>query len=347
MARRLRPRSGVPRGVSVLRGDPREDDAGRRSFGLAHGRVAPRRSLLPARERRLVHRGAAVPARRAPPRGAPRRPRSPHASEVRGVRGARADGPRDRDVRERVHRGGAAARGHVARVLRRSGCARARARASATTSCVRHLQGTGSRPKPGPGEPGSGTVDDHRHLARGETCGRRRGADGAAHQSRGRRGARRASCEAAAAAGAAATGRAAEEAREEGARPAAGADGRLRRRRGRRSAERLAPLSHRGAHGRQPHRGALGHDSRARRGDGLARGARDVRGEGARSGAHVVEAEPSLPDAHLRGAGPELGAATQRGAALARGDRHVAQHDEAGARGDRAAARRAVRARRT
>jgi predicted metal-dependent peptidase len=35
---------------------------------------------------------------------------------------------------------------------------------------VRHLQGTGSRPKPGPGERGSGTVDDHRHLARGETA---------------------------------------------------------------------------------------------------------------------------------------------------------------------------------
>jgi predicted metal-dependent peptidase len=34
---------------------------------------------------------------------------------------------------------------------------------------VRHLQGTGSRPKPGAGEQGSGTVDDHRHLARGET----------------------------------------------------------------------------------------------------------------------------------------------------------------------------------
>jgi predicted metal-dependent peptidase len=33
---------------------------------------------------------------------------------------------------------------------------------------LRHLQGTGSRPKPGPGEAGSGTVDDHRHLARGE-----------------------------------------------------------------------------------------------------------------------------------------------------------------------------------
>lgn len=34
---------------------------------------------------------------------------------------------------------------------------------------VRHLQGTGSRPKPGAGEQGSGNVDDHRHLARGET----------------------------------------------------------------------------------------------------------------------------------------------------------------------------------
>jgi predicted metal-dependent peptidase len=33
---------------------------------------------------------------------------------------------------------------------------------------VRHLQGTGSRPKAGAGEQGSGTVDDHRHLARGE-----------------------------------------------------------------------------------------------------------------------------------------------------------------------------------
>jgi predicted metal-dependent peptidase len=32
---------------------------------------------------------------------------------------------------------------------------------------VRHLQGTGSRPKPGAGERGSGTVDDHRHLRRG------------------------------------------------------------------------------------------------------------------------------------------------------------------------------------
>jgi predicted metal-dependent peptidase len=31
---------------------------------------------------------------------------------------------------------------------------------------VHHLQGTGSRPKPSPGEPGSGTVDDHRHLAK-------------------------------------------------------------------------------------------------------------------------------------------------------------------------------------
>lgn len=37
---------------------------------------------------------------------------------------------------------------------------------------VRHLQGTGSRPKPGAGEPGSGSVDDHRHLAHGnETPG--------------------------------------------------------------------------------------------------------------------------------------------------------------------------------
>lgn len=35
---------------------------------------------------------------------------------------------------------------------------------------VRHLQGTGSRPKPGAGEPGSGTVDDHRHLAHGEVA---------------------------------------------------------------------------------------------------------------------------------------------------------------------------------
>jgi predicted metal-dependent peptidase len=35
---------------------------------------------------------------------------------------------------------------------------------------VRHLQGTGSRPKPGPGERLSGNVDDHRHLARGETA---------------------------------------------------------------------------------------------------------------------------------------------------------------------------------
>lgn len=35
---------------------------------------------------------------------------------------------------------------------------------------LRHLQGTGSRPKPGAGEPGSGTVDDHRHLARGESA---------------------------------------------------------------------------------------------------------------------------------------------------------------------------------
>ena len=34
---------------------------------------------------------------------------------------------------------------------------------------VRHLQGTGSRPKPGAGERGSGNVDDHKHLARGET----------------------------------------------------------------------------------------------------------------------------------------------------------------------------------
>lgn len=34
---------------------------------------------------------------------------------------------------------------------------------------VRHLQGTGSRPKPGAGERGAGTVDDHRHLAKGET----------------------------------------------------------------------------------------------------------------------------------------------------------------------------------
>ncbi|GAC1521066.1 MAG: VWA-like domain-containing protein [Polyangiales bacterium] len=33
---------------------------------------------------------------------------------------------------------------------------------------VRHLQGTGSRPKPNAGEAGSGTVDDHRHLARAE-----------------------------------------------------------------------------------------------------------------------------------------------------------------------------------
>ncbi len=31
-----------------------------------------------------------------------------------------------------------------------------------------HLRGTGSRPKPNPGERGDGTVDDHRHLARGE-----------------------------------------------------------------------------------------------------------------------------------------------------------------------------------
>lgn len=34
---------------------------------------------------------------------------------------------------------------------------------------VRHLQGTGSRPKPGAGEQGTGNVDDHRHLAKGET----------------------------------------------------------------------------------------------------------------------------------------------------------------------------------
>lgn len=35
---------------------------------------------------------------------------------------------------------------------------------------MRHLQGTGTRPKPGAGERGGGTVDDHRHLARGETA---------------------------------------------------------------------------------------------------------------------------------------------------------------------------------
>lgn len=34
---------------------------------------------------------------------------------------------------------------------------------------VRHLQGTGTRPKPGTGETGSGTIDDHRYLAKGET----------------------------------------------------------------------------------------------------------------------------------------------------------------------------------
>jgi predicted metal-dependent peptidase len=32
---------------------------------------------------------------------------------------------------------------------------------------VHHLRGTGTRPKAGAGEPGSGTVDDHRHLAHG------------------------------------------------------------------------------------------------------------------------------------------------------------------------------------
>ena len=56
---------------------------------------------------------------------------------------------------------------------------------------------------------------------------------------------------------------AAEEAREEGARSAAGALGRVRRRRGRRPAERVSSLSHRGAHRGQPDRGALG-DDRAR-----------------------------------------------------------------------------------
>ncbi|CAN5924205.1 VWA-like domain-containing protein [soil metagenome] len=34
---------------------------------------------------------------------------------------------------------------------------------------VRHLQGTGSRPKPGAGEQGSGVVDDHRFLGKGAT----------------------------------------------------------------------------------------------------------------------------------------------------------------------------------
>ncbi len=34
---------------------------------------------------------------------------------------------------------------------------------------VRHLQGTGSRPKPGAGEQGSGLVDDHRFLGKGAT----------------------------------------------------------------------------------------------------------------------------------------------------------------------------------
>ncbi len=35
---------------------------------------------------------------------------------------------------------------------------------------VRHLRGTGTRPKPGAGELGSGTVDDHRHLAHGDAA---------------------------------------------------------------------------------------------------------------------------------------------------------------------------------
>jgi len=34
---------------------------------------------------------------------------------------------------------------------------------------VRHLQGTGSRPKPGAGEQGSGSIDDHRFLGRGKS----------------------------------------------------------------------------------------------------------------------------------------------------------------------------------
>ncbi|CAN5428096.1 VWA-like domain-containing protein [soil metagenome] len=41
---------------------------------------------------------------------------------------------------------------------------------------VKHLKGTGSRPKPGPGEQGSGHLDDHRYLAHGE------GSPGAATQ---------------------------------------------------------------------------------------------------------------------------------------------------------------------
>lgn len=35
---------------------------------------------------------------------------------------------------------------------------------------VGHMQGRGARPKPGPGERGSGNVDDHRHLAHGEAA---------------------------------------------------------------------------------------------------------------------------------------------------------------------------------
>ncbi len=41
---------------------------------------------------------------------------------------------------------------------------------------VKHLKGTGSRPKPGPGEQGSGDLDDHRYLSHGE------GSPGAATQ---------------------------------------------------------------------------------------------------------------------------------------------------------------------
>ncbi len=35
---------------------------------------------------------------------------------------------------------------------------------------VGHRQGSGAHPKPGPGERGSGTVDDHRHLAKGDAA---------------------------------------------------------------------------------------------------------------------------------------------------------------------------------
>ncbi len=206
---------------------------------------------------------------------------------------------------------------------------------------VRCLQSTGKRPRPSPGDEGSATVDDHRFLARGKAV------PGAIAQA------------------AILLERAVAESREERARKRVPKAERARGQEAGRSGSpllliptRTSAAPARGPEERRPQavpdrrplagddrRRALRNHARPRSGDGLARRAGAVRRTHAVSGPHVVSTEPPFSRPHLRRAGAKLGATPLRERAPLGGHRHVAQHDEGGARRDRASARRPRRAR--